>query len=192
MAHFDLGAYFDERRALIERALDAHLPAGDSEPKAVHEAMRYATLGGGKRLRPILALAVAELAGGPAERFIEAACAIELVHTASLVVDDLPAMDDAATRRGKPCAHKVYGEATTILAAVGLLSLAFSLVIRNAQACGVCNQADCVANRLADAIGTRGIIHGQHDDLSFVGRDASIEQLEAAYMQKASCLFQLA
>jgi geranylgeranyl diphosphate synthase type II len=185
----DLAEYLGARKALVERALEERLPSADREPKGVHEAMRYATLHGGKRLRPIVALAVADIAGIAPENVLDAACAVEFVHTASLVLDDLPAMDDAPHRRGKPCTHHLYGEATSILASFGLISSAFHLVTRNAEClCGTEATAD-VVRILSEVLGTEGIIHGQHIDLNLADLHPSLEELEQIYIQKASALF---
>jgi geranylgeranyl diphosphate synthase type II len=189
MAPLALDEYLEERKVLIDRALEARLPAGYVEPKQVHQAMRYATLGGGKRLRPILSIAVAELAGAPPERVLDAACAIELVHGASLILDDLPAMDNAPSRRNQPCTHTRYGEATAILASVGLIAHGFDLVVRNAETIGRGVISGTVVRHLARVIGTEGIIFGQHVDLSMAGRVPSVSELEQVYRHKAAALF---
>ena len=181
MTDADLARYLAERKALVDAALDARLPSAQEDPRQVHEAMRYAVLGGGKRLRPILAIAVCEVAGAPAEAVLDAACAIELVHAASLILDDLPAMDDAPTRRGQPATHVRFGQATALLAVMGLLAAAFDLVARQG-ACGA-------VGRLAHAIGTAGLTGGQHDDLRFSGQPAALDQVERAHHRKAGALF---
>ncbi|GMV90724.1 MAG: geranylgeranyl pyrophosphate synthase [Candidatus Hydrogenedentota bacterium] len=185
----DLAEYLSTRKALVEQALEARLPSADREPKGVHEAMRYATLDGGKRLRPIVALAVADIAGTAPENVLDAACAVEFVHTASLILDDLPAMDDAPDRRGKPCTHHDYGEATAILAAFGLISSAFHLVTRNAECLHGTEATADVVRVLSEVLGTEGIIHGQHIDLNLADLNPSLEELEQIYIQKASALF---
>lgn len=185
----DLSEYLSTRKDLVEKALEERLPPTDKEPKRVHEAMRYATLGGGKRLRPIVALAVADIAGTAPQDVLDAACAVEFVHAASLILDDLPAMDDAPHRRGKPCTHHKFGEATSILAAFGLISSAFHLVTRNAEClCGTDATAE-VVQILSEVLGTEGIIHGQHIDLTMADLNPSLEELEQIYVQKASALF---
>jgi geranylgeranyl diphosphate synthase type II len=185
----DLAEYLSTRKALVETALAMRLPPADKEPRGVHEAMRYATLDGGKRLRPIVALAVADIAGTPPENLLDAACAIEFVHTASLILDDLPAMDNAPHRRGKPCTHHKFGEATSILAAFGLISSAFHLVTRNAENLHGTEATGDVVRVLSEVLGTEGIIHGQHIDLNLADLNPSLEELEQIYIQKASALF---
>ena len=177
------------RKSLIDDALEARLPGEMVEPTRVHGAMRFCTLGSGKRLRPLIATAVGELAGGDSSAVMDAACAIEFVHAASLILDDLPSMDNASERRGQPSTHVVYGEATAILAAMGLIALSFDLIARNAETCGRPESAGPAVRYLANAIGTSGIIGGQHVDLDLTDRTASIEQLESAYHQKAGALF---
>jgi farnesyl diphosphate synthase len=177
--------YLKQRKALVDRALDERLPGADIEPCRVHAAMRAAVLNGGKRLRPVCSMAVAELAGAAPESVLDAACAVELAHAASLILDDLPCMDDAQTRRGRPCTHLQFDEATAILASMGLLGLAFELAARNASA-GACSLA---ISELARAIGTRGLVYGQHLDLSFGTRDPSLDEIERMHHHKAGALF---
>lgn len=124
----ELGQYLEGRRLLVDEALDRHLPGAGDNPKEIHEAVRYSVFAGGKRLRPILILAAAEAAGGQAEQALGAAAAIEMIHTYSLIHDDLPAMDDDEFRRGRLTCHKVYGEAMAILAGDALLTQAFILL----------------------------------------------------------------
>ena len=130
---FDLGAYMKERAAAVDAALDRFLPAETERPETLHKAMRYSVFAGGKRLRPVLVIAGAEAVGGTAEQVMPTACAMELIHTYSLVHDDLPAMDNDDFRRGVPTNHKVFGEAIAILAGDALLTLAFRLVADNAR-----------------------------------------------------------
>ena len=132
MSAFDLQAYLADRRQRVDEALAATLRADDAEPTSVHRAMRYSVMAGGKRVRPILVIAGAEAVGGAAEAVMPAACALELIHTYSLIHDDLPAMDDDDYRRGRLTNHKVFGEAVAILAGDALLTDAFRLVAENA------------------------------------------------------------
>ena len=186
----DYALYAAERKAMIDAALDTRLPAAASEPRQVHEAMRFAVFGPGKRLRPLLSLAVADLVGEKPERLLDAACGIEFAHTASLILDDLPCMDDAATRRGRPCAHRQFGEATALLAAMALLSSAFDLVSKNALAFGGGARLVREAVRvLAQSVGAQGLVHGQHLDISFTGQRSSFETLERVHQLKAGALF---
>ena len=167
---FDLAAYLAERRRLTARALDIYLPPADSLPPRLHEAMRYSLFCGGKRLRPILVYAGAEAVGGPPEWVTPLACAVECIHTFSLIHDDLPAIDDDHLRRGNPTSHVVYGEAMAILAGDALLALAFDLVAE----CRVHVSADRVLDAVAmvaRASGTRGMVGGQVSDIESEGRD---------------------
>jgi geranylgeranyl diphosphate synthase type II len=174
-----LKEYLDAKKTLVECALDAGLPLERDEPSRVHAAMRYATLRGGKRIRPIFALAVAEMADLPAERVLRPACAIELVHAASLILDDLPCMDNAESRRGAASTHVAFGEATSLLAVMGLLALAFEF----ASEAGV-------AKILSEAMGTRGLVLGQEMDLAQTGCVCdSLKIIEDVHHYKAGALF---
>src|SRR5213595_3001927 len=125
-----LEEYLREKRALVDAALDRHLPPADTPPAVIHEAMRYAVLGGGKRVRPILAIAAAEACGADASKLLVPFAALELIHTYSLVHDDLPALDNDDLRRGRKTTHVVFGEAMGILAGDALLTEAFSWLAR--------------------------------------------------------------
>ncbi len=165
---FDLDAYLSERRALSDRALDAYLPEADALPPRLHDAMRYSLFCGGKRLRPILVFAGAEAVGGALEWVTPLACAVECIHTFSLIHDDLPAIDDDDLRRGSPTSHVVYGEAMAILAGDALLALAFDLIAE----CRVHVSPDRVLDAVqmvARASGTRGMVGGQVSDIESEG-----------------------
>ncbi|HOV79846.1 MAG TPA: polyprenyl synthetase family protein, partial [Bacillota bacterium] len=123
-----------KRASIVEQALERYLPPEDAHPPVIHRAMRYSTIGGGKRLRPVLAIASAESVGGSPFDVLPAACALELIHAYSLIHDDLPAMDNDDYRRGKLTSHKVFGEAMAILAGDALLTLAFQLLSENKNA----------------------------------------------------------
>ena len=133
MTSFDLDGYLTARRAKVEAALSEHLAACVGAPETLREAMAYSLLAGGKRLRPILALAACEAVGGRADDALDAACAVELVHTYSLIHDDLPAMDDDDFRRGRPTSHKKFGEAIAILAGDALCAEAFRVAAAHRQ-----------------------------------------------------------
>lgn len=165
----DLPTYLATRGRLIDDAIDAALPPADQPPQILHQAMRYSVLGGGKRLRPLLVVASAEASGGDPHAVLPVACAVELIHTYSLIHDDLPAMDDADTRRGQPTCHIAYGEAIAVLAGDALHALAFSLIARTAPACGA-DRALAVSREIAAAIGTEGMVGGQVLDLLGEGR----------------------
>ena len=130
MTVFDFQAYLATRRRLVDDALERRLPPEDCPPASVHRAMRYSVMAGGKRLRPVLVIAGAEAVGGTADAVMPTACALELIHTYSLIHDDLPAMDDDDYRRGRLTNHKVFGEAIAILAGDALLTLALEFIAR--------------------------------------------------------------
>jgi len=162
----DIVGLLATERETLERDLDEWLPAEGEYPTLIHEALRYSALGGGKRLRPILALAATRSLGLDPDLVIRSACAIEYVHCCSLVLDDLPSMDDASLRRGRPTVHKAFGVATAILAVDALLMHAFRLVADNGEAIGA--SGPCVAaavRNLAMAVGSYGMVGGQHVDL---------------------------
>lgn len=184
----------------MERRLPGLLPAEDERPESVHRAMRYAALGAGKRVRPVLTLAVVEMFGGgdDDEAVVDVACAVELVHASSLVLDDLPSMDDAELRRGRPTVHRAFGEATAILAAFGLLNLAFQRLADAAQRLALSRYApEDLVHHLADAIGTAGLIGGQTLDLEstpadlppYDGGHGALERLEYVHSHKTGALF---
>ncbi|MDD5225779.1 MAG: polyprenyl synthetase family protein, partial [Candidatus Omnitrophica bacterium] len=153
--------YFGRHLALIHENLKSMMRAQESRPLSIHKAMQYAVFTGGKRFRPVLVLSACEACGGKPRDAMLAALAIELIHTYSLVHDDLPALDNDDTRRGKPTCHKKFGEANAILAGDGLLTLAFELVA------GI-KPADCAVRILSEvgvAAGVRGMIGGQVADL---------------------------
>lgn len=159
-----------EQGRLVEEALDRFLPSAGTPPEPVHRAMRHSVFAGGKRLRPILVLAAAEVCGAPPETVLPSACAVELIHTYSLIHDDLPAMDDSATRRGRPTCHVVFGEAMAVLAGDALHALAFELLARNAEVPG-CHPSRVVRAifEVTQGIGTAGMVGGQVLDLLAAG-----------------------
>ena len=170
-----LSAYLEARRTEIDAALAAWLPAPPETPAVVADAMRYSVTAGGKRLRPVLCLASAEAVGGDRASAMPAACAIEFIHTYSLVHDDLPAMDNDTMRRGRPTLHVVAGEGMAILAGDGLLTEAFALLSRHA---GTGRAADAartlrVIQVIAVAAGSAGMVGGQALDLACVTPDPS-------------------
>lgn len=165
---FDLAAYLAERHALTDHALDIYLPDADALPPRLHEAMRYSLFCGGKRLRPILVYAGAEAVGGALEWVTPLACAVECIHTFSLIHDDLPAIDDDDLRRGNPTSHVVYGEAMAILAGDALLALAFDLIAECRVHVPAERVLDAVA-MVARASGTRGMVGGQVSDIESEG-----------------------
>jgi geranylgeranyl diphosphate synthase type II len=168
-----LGEYLDRALRRVEEALTGYLPEVDADPVAacpaqLAMAMRYSVLGGGKRLRPVMCLMAAEACGGDPDTALPAACALEMVHTYSLIHDDLPAMDDDDLRRGRSSCHRKFDEATAILAGDGLLTLAFEVLARELEPAAALR---CVAI-LAEAAGPYGMVAGQMADLQAEGRTA--------------------
>jgi len=173
-------AWSRERQARIEAVLDRALPVPAGPAQRLLEAMRYATLGGGKRMRPLLAYAAGELAGAEAARVDPAAAAVEMIHAYSLIHDDLPCMDDDALRRGKPTCHVAFDEATALLAGDALQSLAFRTLAASGDA------AACA--RLADAAGALGMAGGQAVDLAVTGTTQDEPALAAMHAMKTGAL----
>ncbi|WRH65740.1 MAG: polyprenyl synthetase family protein [Planktothrix sp. GU0601_MAG3] len=185
---FDLSAYLTQRQTLVEQALDESLPL--IYPEKIYESMRYSLLAGGKRLRPILCLATCELVGGTVEMAMPTACALEMIHTMSLIHDDLPAMDNDDYRRGKLTNHKVYGEDIAILAGDGLLSYAFEFVATKTPNVPA-NQVLQVIARLGRAVGAAGLVGGQVVDLDSEGlTDVSEETLTFIHTHKTGALLE--
>ena len=184
----ELAEFLAGERVQIDATLDRLLPPADAWPKRLHEAMRYAVFGGGKRVRPILVRAACHAAGGDQNAAIEAACALEMIHTYSLIHDDLPALDDDALRRGRATVHVVYDEALAILAGDALLSEAFAVLasfptgeeyrVRRAGACHL----------VAEAIGSRGMVGGQVEDLEATGAVPDAARLERIHGAKTGAL----
>jgi geranylgeranyl diphosphate synthase, type II len=186
---FDLETYLKDRRVLVDAALDRCLPSEDTPPPSVHRAMRYSVLAGGKRLRPILVIAGAELVGAQPNLVMPTACALELIHTYSLIHDDLPAMDDDDYRRGRLTNHKVFGDAIAILAGDALLTYAFQLVAQNAALSGVDATVVCgVVAEIAQAAGTLGMVGGQVVDIESEGQTVTPDQLEYIHIHKTAAL----
>jgi geranylgeranyl pyrophosphate synthase len=179
----------------VNRRLPELLPAAEQRPEAVHRAMLYALTGAGKRIRPVLTLAVAELFGAASAggAVLDLACAVEMVHACSLVLDDLPAMDDAALRRGRPTLHLAFGENVALLAALALLNRAYALVAESAHRLALKRYtAEDMVHHLAAAIGSEGLIGGQALDLLAAPGDASLELLEYIHSHKTGALFMAA
>jgi geranylgeranyl diphosphate synthase, type II len=186
---FHLEVYLQERRRLVDAALDGFLPSEDTRPPSVHRAMRYSVLAGGKRLRPILVIAGAEVVGASPSAVMPTACAMELIHTYSLIHDDLPAMDDDDYRRGRLTNHKVFGDAIAILAGDALLTYAFQLVAQNATVPGVDPKVVCdVVAEIAEAAGTGGMVGGQVVDIESEGKTITAEELEYIHVHKTAAL----
>lgn len=185
---FDLKAYLAVRQQLVEAALDRSLPV--TYPERIYEAMRYSLLAGGKRLRPILCLAACDLLGGTVEMAMPTACALEMIHTMSLIHDDLPAMDNDDYRRGKLTNHKVFGEAVAILAGDGLLAYAFEYIVEATQNVPADRLMKVIA-RLGRAVGAAGLVGGQVVDLDCEGAtDVTMETLNFIHTHKTAALLE--
>jgi farnesyl diphosphate synthase len=183
-----LNGLFERYCSRVERELDTWLPAAAIHPSRLHDAMRYAVFGGGKRIRPVLVYATGEALAVPLEQLDAPACAVELIHAYSLVHDDLPAMDDDDLRRGKPSCHKAYDEATAILAGDALQTLAFH-VLAHAPLDHVEPAARLrMIGTLSMAAGSRGMIGGQAIDLAAVGQTLDAAQLEDMHIHKTGAL----
>lgn len=183
----DFKAYLEARTARVNQALERLIPPEDEPPHTLHKAMRYSLFAGGKRVRPILALAAAEACGGDGPGLEDAACALELIHTYSLIHDDLPALDNDDLRRGRPTNHKVFGEAMAILAGDGLLTLAFQVLAQ-------CRHLDAsrrvrLIEEVAAAAGTvNGMIGGQVFDIEGEGQPPTTQLLDAIHRAKTGAL----
>jgi geranylgeranyl diphosphate synthase type II len=190
-----LGAYLEERRARVDRVLDANLPSAGTAPPVIHEAMRYAVLGGGKRIRPIIAIAAAEAVGARIERLLVPICALELIHTYSLVHDDLPPLDNDDLRRGRKTTHVVYGEAIGVLTGDALLTEAFAWLARPIEGVEAARQLRALAE-VAKAVDSTGMIGGQVADLvaeraqeQAGDRDVLLRELQFIHRNKTGRLF---
>jgi len=181
-----IASYMNEKQRLINLELAARLPPDDSRPAVLHAAMRYSALAGGKRLRPILTIAAAEAVGASPHVALVPALAVEILHTYTLIHDDLPCMDDDDLRRGRPTLHKAYDEATALLAGDALLTLAFEWLA------GVQAPPPYAANQLsielATAAGSRGVIGGQMEDIANTGKSASESVVEYIHSHKTGLL----
>jgi len=185
---FDLASYLQDKKELVEIALDGSLPI--VRPEKIYEAMRYSLLAGGKRLRPILCLAACELLGGTVGMSMPTACALEMIHTMSLIHDDLPAMDNDDYRRGKLTNHKVFGEDIAILAGDGLLAYAFEFVATQTQNVAPKNIIEVIA-RLGRTVGAAGLVGGQVLDLESEGKtDITAETLTFIHTHKTGALLE--
>ena len=171
-----------------ESALERWLPPAAEMPCRLHEAMRYSTLGGGKRVRPVLVYATGEALGAPLAQLDGSAAAVEFIHAYSLIHDDLPAMDDDDLRRGLPTCHKAYDEATAILAGDALQALAFDVLARDGEGVLDAPRRLRMLRELADASGSRGMAGGQAIDLESVGQKISLPALENMHLHKTGAL----
>jgi len=185
MSSFDFSSYLIKHKTSVEIALDASL--GPERPEQLREAMRYSLLAGGKRLRPILCLSACEFAGGNSELALPTAVSLEMIHTMSLIHDDLPAMDNDDLRRGRPTNHKVYGDAVAILAGDALLTRAFEMVALRSPGVPV-ERLLKVVGELSLLAGAPGLVGGQVVDLECEGKEVDLETLEFIHLHKTGAL----
>jgi geranylgeranyl diphosphate synthase, type II len=183
---FDLQRYLEGRTVAVNRALERFLPKESVKPATIHRAMRYSIFAGGKRMRPALCIAAAEACGGKMDAALPAACAVECIHTYSLIHDDLPAMDNDDFRRGKPTNHKVFGEGIAILAGDALLTQAFEILAEAENTRRYPHKA--LILELAAASGSRQLIAGQVADIEGEGKKISREELKYIHERKTSAL----
>ncbi len=185
----DLKIYLKEKKTYVDRALEAYCPDEGMSDLDIMTAMRYSLFAGGKRLRPILSIAGAEAVGGNPEEVLPVACALELIHTYSLIHDDLPIMDDDDLRRGKPTSHKVFGEALALLAGDGLLTEAFNIMAMSKYPVTVHPDAILsVIGLISSAAGYRGMVGGQVVDIQSEGKDIDISVVEFIHNHKTGAL----
>jgi geranylgeranyl diphosphate synthase type II len=182
----NLKSYLVDRQKKIDRALDRFLPKESTRPSTIHKAMRYSLFAGGKRLRPVLTLAAAEACGGTAEHAMPLACAIECIHTYSLVHDDLPSMDNDDFRRGRPTCHKVFGDGIAVLAGDALLTVAFEIVSHAKP--GRRYDMSTLLREVAVAAGSRKLIAGQVADLEAEGKTTTREDLRFIHENKTAAI----
>ena len=183
---FNLKQYLTRTSGRVDVALDRLLPAENTEPATIHKAMRYSMFAGGKRIRPVLCLAACSAVGGRIPSAMPLACAVECIHTYSLIHDDLPCMDDDDLRRGRPTNHKVFGEGIAVLAGDALLTHAFSLVTRATPSRRYPTRQ--LVAELALAAGSRRLIAGQVQDLENENRRASLAEVKQTHLNKTAAL----
>ena len=182
----NIKTYLASRQKLIERALDRYLPKANAKPATLHRAMRYSLFAGGKRLRPILCLAAAEACRGNVSNVLPLACALECIHTYSLVHDDLPSMDNDDFRRGRPTCHKVFGDGIAVLAGDALLTIAFEIVSRTKPAPRY--DISVLLREIAVAAGSQRLIAGQVADLEAEGKNVKRDQLQFIHENKTAAI----
>ncbi len=189
----DIRSYTGEVVALVDSALDHYLPDEQRMPVNLHKAMRYSVFAGGKRIRPVLMMAACDAVGGARSAVLPAACAMEMIHTYSLIHDDLPAMDDDDFRRGKPTNHKVFGEANAILAGDALLTEAFVLLSSDDGRGDIDAETRCrVIQIIARAAGCAGMVGGQVVDMESEGKEVDLPTLEFIHIHKTGALIKAA
>lgn len=184
MTESQVHAFLAEKAEKTERAMDRYLSQWTGAPEQLRDAMRYSVFAGGKRLRPALALGAAEIVSGSDAAALPAACALEMIHTYSLIHDDLPAMDNDDLRRGKPTLHRVFGEATAILAGDGLLTMAFDVAAETGNV--------AVIRELAQAAGVEGMVGGQQLDMEGESKTLTLEEIRRIHACKTGALIRAA
>lgn len=185
--------YLQNQKALVDRKLEEIIPSESTYPPGIHQAMRYSLLSGGKRVRPILCLAACEAVGGDAESALPVACAMELIHTYSLIHDDLPSMDNDDLRRGKPTNHKVFGEAVAVLAGDALLTFVFYILSHHSRKIGLDSDITLkIIEEISLAAGTMGMIGGQVVDLESENQEIDLARLEYIHTHKTGALIRCA
>ena len=182
----DIPSYLAARTKIVDRELNRHLPSESTKPQTVHKAMRYSLFAGGKRLRPVLTLATAEACGGKIAAALPAACAVECIHTYSLIHDDLPCMDDDDLRRGRPTNHKVFGDGIAVLAGDALLTIAFEILAKSKPTSR--HSIAAQITELAVASGSRWLVGGQVADLEGEGRKLGGDDLKYIHRCKTAAL----
>lgn len=180
----DIGQYLSSRKKIVDKAVLSHVPFSQKYTKVLLDAVKYSLMSGGKRIRPVLVLAVSEAVSNSQKKALPLAVAIEMIHTYTLIHDDLPAMDDDDLRRGKPTCHKVYGEDVAILAGDMLNTLAFQIIADNYK-----EKAALLVSQLASALGINGVVGGQMADLRSVGRNIDTAELDFITTHKTADLF---
>lgn len=180
----DISHYLDQRKKLIDRRLMSFVPRPDEYTKVIHDAVKYSLMSGGKRIRPIMVLAACEAVSGGYAPAVALACAIEMIHTYTLVHDDLPAMDDDDLRRGRPTTHRVFGEDIAILAGDMLMTLAFEVVSRYYP-----SKASRLVLEISGSLGIRGVVGGQVADIRSAGKKIGKKELEFISIHKTADLF---
>jgi geranylgeranyl diphosphate synthase type II len=184
----NLERYLERRAALVDRALEEYVPNNPTYPHRLVEAMRYSLFGGGKRIRPILLLAATEAVSGSIEDALPFACAVEMIHTYSLIHDDLPTMDDDTVRRGRPTNHVVFGEGLAILAGDALLTEAFRVMAASMPGGARLRRGVRAMREIAEAAGVRGMVGGQAADLQAEGSVPDLPTVEYIHVRKTGAL----
>jgi len=179
-----------ELREIVETRLDALIPSADQPPVSLHRSMRHTLLAPGKRARALLTLFAAQHFGEPERPALSSACALEMVHAASLILDDLPAMDDASLRRGKPTNHQIFGEATAILAAIALLNRAFGVIAEDETLAA--EKRSQLAVILSRSVGSEGLVAGQEQDLKWSPEASTRDDVALVHERKTAALFSAA